>query len=223
MNFMDIKEILSQVTAKAGDSASQIEPLLQKIEKAFQSLEADKERFESEVTDAEKAKAKAESEAISRKKAIAKLEARIETIESENAEALKKLEGSESHSDYEEIKKQNAQYKEQFTAILAERKKTLQTEFEKLSKHPRWDKAKSLFALPAEKDGKTNWEKWADEDVQKSFEKLNELRAIDYFEGEQSFQRAESSMRNTQNGDIDFSKIKSKDQVFGAVMNELNR
>lgn len=220
---MDIKEILSQITAKAGDSAPTIEPLLKKIEAAFQSFESDKERLESEVTEAEKAKAKAESEAISRKKAIAKLEARLETAESENAEALKKLEGSESHSDYEEVKKQNAQYKEQFTAILAERKKTLQSDFEKLSKHPKWEKAKSLFALPAEKDGKTNWDKWADEDVQKSFEKLNELRAIDYFEGEKTINRAESSMRNQQAGEIDYSKVKSRDQVFGAVMNELTR
>ena len=227
-----IDEILSQIEAKAGDELSpKLQGDLNKVRKLFASVTKEKERLESEIDTAEKAKATAESEAISRKKAIARLEAElerekaaIELKDKDIADLKKKSENPALPQDYENLKAENEKYKTQLSEYVNGKRQELAKIYEsKLSKHPRWEKAKDFFKMPPAEQGKIKWDELTEEDLNANFAKIKEWEGLGYFEEQQpTIQHGFSGMR-TPSGEPDLSKIKTLDDIHRFAVDELTR
>lgn len=228
---MDFKKKIAEIRQKLDeDTIKLVDSILKEIETGTDSLstelievkrEAKEKKEEIRSLNAQVEEKDSEIDKLAR--TTAKKDAEIKTWKA-------KAENPETPQDYEnvvkerdELKGQIEQFQQKWQGVVTERRNLAKTEIEKLAKHPKWDKAKSLFTLPEEKDGAFNWEKWEDQAVESTFAKLNELKAIDYFDSAPGHvQRGFSDQKNNYIASPDYDKMTSSNQVIDSVVDTLN-
>jgi len=204
---MDFKKLLSEIREALGDDIGKVDAKLKQIEREADSLS-------SELIDVKK-------EAKERRLNERKLQSQIEEKETLIEEWKQKAENPEGKEEFETIKAENEKLKERWASVLTEKRKTLQAEFEKLEKNPKWEKAKKQFRLPEEKDGAYLFDKWTDEDVEHNAAKLQELKELEYFADSEPPRNALNNMRNVSDKTPNYDELESADDIMGHVFGEL--
>ena len=108
---------------------------------------------------------------------IRELSGQVETLQTERNEFSQKA--TEIPEELEGLRKFKNQYVEK-------RNNEFFTKFESIQSNPRFEKAKELFKLPEEKDGKLDWGSLNETDIEQNINKMNELETIEYFEKKKS-------------------------------------
>lgn len=159
---MEIKEILAQIRAAAGeDAAPKISGLLQRVEAEFAA-----------VTDDLKA---ANAESKERKLKLRDLQTQLE-------EATGKVTEYEAKVNNPETAQELASLKQFKSDVLKARRATFAADFAPVLKHANFEKAKEQFRLPKPaEDGTIDLSKIPDADIEHNLAKLAEYRAIGLF------------------------------------------
>jgi len=228
---MDFKKKVAEIRQTLDkEIVDSIDSILKEIESGTESLSTElievkrenkEKKLELRTLNGEIEAKDSEIDKIARERV--KLQTEIKTLQV-------KSENPEMPQDYEDVKKERddlkgqiEQFQQKWQGIVTERRNSVKTEIEKLAKHPKWEKAKSLLPLPDEKDGAFDWEKWEDDSVETAYSKLNELKAIDYFDNTQSHaQRTFSDMKNNQTVDPEYDKMTRPNQVMDSIVDTLD-
>jgi len=90
----------------------------------------------------------------------------------------------EKTSDKSELEAELTKLKEYKKNTLKNQRDVFSKEFEKIMKHPNFEKAKDRFVLPEKgEDDVLDFTKLKDEDLEKNMTSLNDLNSLDYFAG----------------------------------------
>ena len=118
------------------------------------------------------------AETMDRKEKLREYDRTIEKLNDELAKANSKLETF----DTTELEQERDTYKEKYNSAFERLRKSLETSFDKIKDHPKWEKAQSQFKLPEIKDDKYDWGSLKPEDIEYNISKFDELQALEYFE-----------------------------------------
>ena len=121
------------------------------------------------------------SESKNRKIKIKELQDQLETLSIERDDFKNKFEGFDTST----LENEREQYKKKYHSLLDGQRNAFAAALEKVKDHPNWDKAKSMFKMPEEKDGKIDWATLAPEDIEHNINKWSELEKLGYFESQQ--------------------------------------
>lgn len=167
---MAIKDLIEQVRSKL--TAEQVEA----IGSVLKSLE-------NEVIDLQNSLSAANAESKGRKLKLRELEEKLQDYEIEKSEWQKKLDELDKRLKDDSKDATIKELQAKLNTFLTKEKNSFINSFESISKHPKFEKAKTKFVLPEQdKDGKYLWDKLDDKSWEQNINYLNELNELDYFE-----------------------------------------
>ena len=160
----------NKIPVKVESALKGIEKALEKHETTVSGLETTIEEKETSVNDLFK-------ESKKRQTKNQELEREVETIKAEKDKILTDT----KHEDYDELKK----YKTDNETKLADDKKITRTQFiewhGKNKDHKDYEKCKSGYTIPEEKDGKIDWNSVDDDVMVANDTKLKEQKGYGFF------------------------------------------
>lgn len=116
------------------------------------------------------------NESVKRKEKIREILPKL----NEQEDTIKELEQKADTSDLQTELEQLRGFKQDY---LKQQKDNFISEFGKVAKHPKFEKAKKKFVLPEKADDEEGFDfgKIKDEDMEKNISVLNDLKELDYF------------------------------------------
>lgn len=136
------------------------------------------ETIRSEFADIEDRLSAANSESKKRKIKIRELEESREDLEATITQLNEKINSFDTTA----IEQERDQYKNKYTSMLDTQKGHFKIQFEKITKHPKFEHAKNEFDVPMSDDGEIDWEKLTNEQLEKNISALNHLNSLNYFD-----------------------------------------
>ncbi len=178
-----MKQEIAQIRAAYDQEDNKIpvkvESSLKKIEKAFEKHEATVEGFETKLQDKEAGTDKLYKESRKRKDRIQELERDMEALKEEKDKILTDT----KHEDYDKLKT----YFDTNEKLLVDGKKITRTKFiewhGKNKDHVDFEKCKTGYIIPEEKDGKIDWDSIDDDVMVANDTKLKEHEGLGFFGG----------------------------------------
>lgn len=166
------KEAISKIREALGEDSS-------KVEAHLKAIESDYSKFEVELDDARETIKHVNNESKTRKLKIRDLESELEDGKTE----METLKGKDMSEEVKTLQTKLKSYEEAELERVKSKGKAFIDKYDKLKDHADWDKTKSKFLLPEEKDGKLSWESLDVNDIAKNADKLNEYEGLGLFSG----------------------------------------
>lgn len=169
------------------------------------------------------ANAESKERRLALKESERKLNEALADKDAEIEKLNKKVNDPTVASELETLKGEKAAFEKKWSDIVTERRKTLQTEIEKLADNPKFEKVKNLLKLPKpDKDGKLVFDKLEESEIEHNAAKLAEWKEIGYFEGEAKKNSGFNLMQGTPPAE-DLNNLKTRDDIKAHLASAFNK